>query len=98
MITILTLLHEDKLVAEIVTVGARIVMDRWRDTALEISRSRYKDILILHQAYAECSDAELTPEKVIVYLDSLYQRMANEEERRKLIMTEAIHLRRMGVG
>lgn len=94
MPNILDQLQEDKLAAEITHVGARLIMNRWRDTALEISRTQYRDIVILHQAYSECSDAELRPDKVISFLDSLYQLMADDDERRKLITTEAIHLRR----
>ncbi len=91
---ILDQLQEDKLAAEITQVGARHIMNRWRDTALEISRTRNRDITILHQAYSECSEAELKPGKVISFLDSLYQFMADDDERRKLITAEAIHLRR----
>ena len=92
MSNILDKLQEDKLTAEITSVGARTIMSRWRDTAFEISRTKHNEIARLHEAYSECSSDELKPAKVIGYLDSLYNLLKDENERGQLITAEAIHL------
>jgi hypothetical protein len=86
---LLEIVSEEKLTAEILRDGPRETMRRWKDTAVELSRTRFRQIIDLHTAFNEATDSELRPDKVIHFLGLLLDLLDNDEERLRVIHAEA---------
>ena len=65
----------------------------WKDTAIEIDSSKYRDILRIFEIYAEIPLSELRTDQVISYIEELLAILDSPEQQKSLIRAEAFQFR-----
>jgi len=78
---------------DILNTGVKIILYRWKDTAIEINKDKASDIYDLFKIYNELSTEELeanNSSRVIMFIESVLQNMSSSEKE-KLIRIEILH-------
>jgi hypothetical protein len=69
-------------------------MAHWASTAIELSRTKYREIDIHHRSFVGPQDQNFSPDQVIWFLERLLALLDSDDERRQLIGAAGFELRK----